>query len=209
MGIIMVLIIYILLYLDEGFNSICLFLRSPLTKVCGERIYAGGCTQNPGKLFSSKNWRSPSPGRITPKNYSSLSEGSNKNLSSNTLDNIPYYLAGLLEGDGHFNTPNKLKSPSGSARVASIETVFALKDKPSAELLQSLFGGRVYDHPNKKIARWLVQDKKSVISIINLINGKLRTPKINSLYGMIDFLNAKGANITKLPLDTSPLNSNA
>ncbi len=26
---------------------------------------------------------------------------------------------------------------------------------------------------------------------------------------MIDYLNAKGANIVKLPLDTSPLNSNA
>lgn len=45
--------------------------------------------------------------------------------------------------------------------------------------------------------------------IINLINGKLRTPKINSFYDMIDFLNAKGDNIIKFPLDISPLNSNA
>lgn len=195
MGITMVLIIYILLYLDEGFIPYVYLFALFQTKVWGGRIYAGAYLHNPG--------------RISSKNYSSLSEGSNKNLSSNTLDYISYYLAGLLEGDGHFNTPKKLKSLSGSARVAGIETVFALKDKPSAELLQSLFGGRVYDHPNKKIVRWLVQDKNSVINIINLINGKLRTPKINSLYDMIDFLNAKGANITKLPLDTSPLNSNA
>jgi hypothetical protein len=138
---------------------------------------------------------------------------------------ISYYLAGLIEGDGHFNTPKKLKTPSGTARVAAIEVVFALKDRPTAALLQSLFGGKLYDHPNKKItsplrglallrdeparARWLIQDKKSVTNIINLINGKLRTPKINSLYEMIDFLNAKGDNIIKLPLDSSPLNSNA
>lgn len=124
-------------------------------------------------------------------------------------DFMSYYLAGLIEGDGHFNTPKKLKTPSGTARVAAIEVVFALKDRPSAEFLQSLFGGRLYDHPQKKISRWLIQDKKSVTNIINLINGKFRTPKINSLFEMIDFLNAKGDNIIKLPLDSSPLNSNA
>jgi hypothetical protein len=68
-------------------------------------------------------------------------------------DYMSYYLAGLLEGDGHFNTPNKLYTPSGTARVAAIETEFALKDRRSAELLQSLFGGKIYDHPNKKLTR--------------------------------------------------------
>lgn len=139
----------------------------------------------------------------------SSSRSQNELKGHNKSEYWSYYLAGLLEGDGHFNTPLKFKTPSGSARVASIETVFALKDKPSAELLQSLFGGKVYSHSKKSIVRWLVQDKKSVINIINLINGKLRTPKINSLYNMIDFFNAKGANIIKLPLDTSPLNSNS
>jgi len=68
-------------------------------------------------------------------------------------DTMSYYLAGLLEGDGHFNTPKKLTTPSGKTRVAAIEVVFALKDKPSAELLQSLFGGKIYDHSLKKITR--------------------------------------------------------
>ena len=201
----MVFIFYILLYLNEGL-ILYVYLFSPKLKCRGRcsgyRIYF----QNSG-LISSKN-------------FSSLCEGFNKNLNSNTLDYITYYLAGLLEGDCHFNTPKKHQSnpiqsnpimtPSGSARVAALETIFALKDKPSAELFKSLFGGRVYGHPNKtQIVRWLVQDKNSVINIINLINGKLRTPKINSFYDMVDFLNAKGANITKLPLDTSPLNNNA
>ena len=123
-------------------------------------------------------------------------------------DFISYYLAGLIEGDGYFNTPKKLTTPSGTARVAGIEVVFALKDRPSAKLLQSLFGGKLYDHPNKNLNRWIIQDKNSVTKIINSINGKLRTPKINSLYEMIDFLNAKGDNILKLPLDTSGLSSN-
>lgn len=124
-------------------------------------------------------------------------------LHKTESDFILYYLAGLIEGHGHFNTPNKLKRPSG------IEVVFNMKDKPSAELLQSLFGGRLYDHPNKKVTRWLIKDKNSVTKIINSINGKLRTPKINSLYEMIDLFNAKGDNIIKLPIDSSPLSSNA
>ena len=188
----MVFIIYTPLCLVEGIDCICLF--TPLNlNVKGKRI---SLSENK-TLFLNKNGRNNFSGHM------------NKNSSNNKLDYTSYYLAGLLEGDGHFNTPKKLYTPSGSARVAGIETVFAYKDKPSAELLQSLFGGRIYDHPHKKMTRWLVQDKKSVINIINLINGKLRTPKINSLHDMIDFLNAKGANITKLPLDTSPLNSNA
>jgi hypothetical protein len=73
--------------------------------------------------------------------------------SNNESDYIAYYLAGLLEGDGHFNTPKKLYAPSGTARVAAIETVFALKDRRSAKLLQSLFGGKIYDHPTKKLTR--------------------------------------------------------
>lgn len=37
----------------------------------------------------------------------------------------------------------------------------------------------------------------------------MRTPKINQLYKLIDWLAIKGYNIEKLPLDTSPINSNA
>nr|YP_009317080.1 LAGLIDADG endonuclease [Pestalotiopsis fici]AOW71174.1 LAGLIDADG endonuclease [Pestalotiopsis fici] len=55
----------------------------------------------------------------------------------------------------------------------------------------------------------MIQDKGSIIKIINSINGKFRTPKIKALYDMIDYLNFKGQDIMKLPLDTSPLVSNA
>jgi LAGLIDADG endonuclease len=125
------------------------------------------------------------------------------------LYNLSYYLAGLIEGDGHFNTPKVLKGPSGKKRVAAIEIVFALKDKPLAELLKYKLGGNVYGDSKKKMVRWMIQDIKSVVFIINLINGKLRTPKINGLYKMIDFLKLKGVNIEKLPIDNSSLIGNA
>ena len=143
------------------------------------------------------------------KRASVTKRGFNNLTSTNISDNLVSYLAGLLEGDGSLNTPKVFKTPTGKARVAAIEIVFAIIDKPSALLLKSIFGGNVYDHSKKNITRLMIQDFNNVTNIVSLVNGKFRTPKINALHNMIDYLNAKGANIVKLPLDTSPLNSNA
>lgn len=51
--------------------------------------------------------------------------------------------------------------------------------------------------------------KESIIKIVNLINGKFRTPKISQLHLLIDWLNNKhNINISKLPADSTPLNQN-
>jgi hypothetical protein len=122
---------------------------------------------------------------------------------------INWYLAGLIEGDGHLNVPKVLRNSSGRLSRATIEVIFALKDAPSAEFLKRLFGGNLFRIPNKNCIKWAIQDKNSVTFIVNCINGKFRTPKINALHKLIDFLNEKGDNIIKLPLDNSPLESNA
>lgn len=130
-------------------------------------------------------------------------------LNNNKDNALSYYLAGLIEGDGHLSVPKVLKGPAGKSRVANIEVVFAAKDLPSAKFLQKIYGGNIYKHPVKEMVRWKIQDKKSVTLIVNTINGKFRTPKINALHNMIDFLNNKGDKIKKLPLDNSSLDSNA
>jgi hypothetical protein len=75
----------------------------------------------------------------------------------NHLQNPDYYLesylAGLIEGDGHFNTPKALKDFKGRSPAAGIEVIFALKDRPSAELLKNKFGGNLYLRPNKNLVR--------------------------------------------------------
>lgn len=119
------------------------------------------------------------------------------------------YLAGLIEGDGHFNIPKSLKDSNGKTIPYGIEVIFALKDRPSAELLKTKFGGNIYLRANRNLVRWMIQDIKSIQNIMNAINGKLRTPKANAFYEMVDFLVLKGIFIEKLPLDTSPLSSNA
>jgi hypothetical protein len=73
--------------------------------------------------------------------------------TNNSNQNLDCYLAGLIEGVGHFNVPNVLKGPSGKSRVAGIEVIFALKDKQSAELFKTIFGGNLYLRPNRNLVR--------------------------------------------------------
>ena len=152
--------------------------------------------------------------KLSPKGKGLISkENIRKYTSSSTSSQLGHYLAGLLEGDGCFVTPKIIKGPDGKARVASIDVIFALKDQPSAELFKNKFGGNIFNSGKKNCVRWMTRDIESVLKIINAINGKLRTPKIKAFYDMIDFINlkyeGKRAIIEKLPLDTSPLSSNA
>jgi hypothetical protein len=137
---------------------------------------------------------------------------SNKNLKNHarnysSISNIDLsnYLAGLIEGDGHINTPKGLKSAKGKTTNGGYEIIFALKDKPLADYLASIYGGNVYIVKNKNYVRWMVKDFSSVCKITQIVNGKFRTPKIVSLHKLIDLLNLKGANIPKLPLSQNPL----
>lgn len=58
---------------------------------------------------------------------------------NNNSQYLAYYLAGLIEADGHLNTPALVITPSGSIRVAAIEIVFALKHKPDKVYLGCIF----------------------------------------------------------------------
>ena len=85
-----------------------------------------------------------------------------------------------------------------------------IKDKPVLDFLTNKFGGNVYLTAKGIAARLMIRDLKSVVKVVNNINGKLRTPKIQRFHKMIDFLNLyHGTNITKLPLDYSSLAGNA
>lgn len=100
-----------------------------------------------------------------------------------------------------------IKDSNGKKRVAGIEIIGNIKDKPAYDFLQHKFGDPT---KNTKYVRWMIKDLKSVINVVNNINGKLRTPKIIRFHNMIDFLNLYyGTNLSKLPLDNSPLSENA
>ena len=122
--------------------------------------------------------------------------------------NMGSYLAGLIEGDGHIAVHDK-NSKSKVFRP-KILIVFNIHDKPLALKLSTLFKvGKVID---KSAGHVLLQilAKKEVLKIINLINGRMRTPKIEALHRAISWINEKdNSSIPCLGLDLSPIDSNS
>lgn len=89
------------------------------------------------------------------------------NLNEN---NLGYYLAGLIEGDGYFNEK-------------SLQILFHEKDLILINKLKKLIGyGQIYKIKDKKAFKFSITNKKGIERIINLCNGKFVGPdKLNQL----------------------------
>lgn len=122
------------------------------------------------------------------------------------------YLAGLIESDGSIAVHNK---DSNTKKYSpKIMVVFNIVDEPLAKKLASITNtGTIYKKQDAGHVLWQIQKLDDVIKIINIINGYMRTPKIEALHRAIDWLNndstAYAGNINKLNLDQSPIDSNA
>lgn len=119
------------------------------------------------------------------------------------------YLAGLIEADGSFAIHDK--DSKAKRYLPKILIVFSLNDSPLAEKLMSITKvGKLYNKPQQGCIIWDIQKIEDVIKIINLINGYMRTPKIEALHRAIKWYNVfYNTNIEPLGLDQSPINSNA
>ena len=122
-----------------------------------------------------------------------------------------FYLAGLIEGDGTIMVPNTERSPKGVLNYPSVQIAFHLKDLPLALMIQKMLGeGSLHRKKGVNAYIFTVNSYKGLILIVSLLNGKMRTPKIESLYKLIDWLNnSKNTKFLKKPLNDSPLTSNA
>jgi len=75
-----------------------------------------------------------------------------------------HYLAGLIDGDGHFSFQQQLV------------IVFSSLDVQLAYYIKKIIGfGRVKKVNNKNAYLYIISNKDGIIKAINLINGKLRT----------------------------------
>lgn len=112
-----------------------------------------------------------------------------------TDDQFGHYLAGLIEGDGNFS-PNK------------IVIAFHESDASLAYFIKERVGyGNVKKISNKKALTYIVSNFEGRLKIANLINGKLRTNKIESFKtNIIDNLNNSSTNP---PINLLPLNNNS
>lgn len=129
----------------------------------------------------------------------------------NWNDNLPFatYFAGLIEGDGTIIVPNTLRSPKGKLNYPSIQIVFHLKDLPLALMIQKELGfGSLSRKKGVNAYILTVNNNEGILFVISLLNGNMRTPKINSLYKLIDFYKGN-INIEKKPLNNKSLESDA
>lgn len=124
-------------------------------------------------------------------------------------DKLGPYLAGLIEADGSFAVHNK--DSKAKLYTPKIIIVFSLNDNPLAERLASITGvGKIYNKENQGCVLWSIQNSEDVIKIIHIINGFMRTPKIEALHRTIYWYNEnKSTEIKPLDLDFTPIDSNA
>jgi hypothetical protein len=108
-----------------------------------------------------------------------------RDSTTNLISKIGPYLAGLIEGDGTFavhNTNSTIKKYS-----PKIIIVFKKADLPLANYLRELTNcGRVFIKQDRGYVLWQIQDLVSVFTIITIINGFMRTPKIEAMHRTID-----------------------
>jgi len=140
------------------------------------------------------------------------------------------YLAGLIEGDGTISVCQQLNQSSlshtssvsevGKGELKKITPnkyspkiiiVFKKADLPLANYLQNITKcGQVLIKPERGYVLWQIQDIVSLFTIIFIINGFMRTPKIEALNRAIDWLNLyiiKNSNVsTHKLLPTTKLN---
>ena len=99
-----------------------------------------------------------------------ISKNVSKHNSNLTDSNFGYFLAGLIEGDGWFGKKQ-------------LHIIFSEKDIALAYFIKKRIGyGHVYKIKNKKAVRYICKDKKGLLLILSLINGKfVSTHKFDQL----------------------------
>jgi hypothetical protein len=133
-----------------------------------------------------------------------------KKYHTSDRNQLGYYIAGLLEGDGHISLPFLGKTILN--RILNPRIVFTghIKDIELYKNIQSQLNdiGRIQIVGN--IVRYIIGDREGIIFLINLVNNKFRTPKIYSLNKLIEFMNQKyQLNLSLSKLDESDLLTNS
>jgi hypothetical protein len=128
------------------------------------------------------------------------------NSNKDTFTNIDYrfssYFAGLIESSGTFVLPKKFNFPK-------LLILFKLKDILLVEELISITKLGILSKLKNGII-WEINNKEDFFKLILIINGYMRTYKINMFYKIIDWYNINyRTNIKFLGKDISPLDSNA
>lgn len=141
--------------------------------------------------------------------FNKKNEYNKSNLNDFYFENkLGPYLARLIEGDGHIYVPSTIKDKI----VPSIEIAFDIKDYPLFEKIKNtLERDYIVLRKNNKSGRLIIKKKSILLKLINLINGYMRTPKIEALHRLIDWYNNEniGHQLQILELDISAIYKNS
>ena len=125
------------------------------------------------------------PFSVTGQNVRLLhQETNNENDEQNMLG---HYLAGLIEGDGTIIVPRIDRNEKGKLLYPKVKITFVDKDTPLAQKIKETLKAGTIEYPrDTKYVNFLVQDVDTLQKIAVLLNGKMRTPKIEALHRLID-----------------------
>jgi hypothetical protein len=126
-------------------------------------------------------------------------------------DQFSYYLAGLLEGDGHISLPHLGNITLN--RVLNPRIVFTshINNLELYVYTQTMLDGiGRFQLVNNNTIRYIIGEIKGITLFINTVHNKLRTPKNESFNKLIDFINKKyNLAISLSNLDKSNLSENS
>lgn len=129
----------------------------------------------------------------------------------NSINNsqLGHYLAGLIEGDGSIWTSKTFRSAKGRINNPIIKFTYHKKELPLFNHIKEVLKtGTIYGVKGTNCYKYGISETHKLIEVINLINGKFRTPKIKYLHRAIDHINlVHNTDIEKLPIDTSSIDS--
>jgi hypothetical protein len=127
------------------------------------------------------------------------------------------YIAGLIEGDGTIVVPKRERSDhlakasgkgKGKLYYPSVQIVFQHKDFPLCQVIQKLIGhGTISKKKQSAVYILTINNFEGLITLCQLINGKMRGPKYHQFLLLINYLNNKFPDLNLQPLDlsTTPL----
>lgn len=127
------------------------------------------------------------------------------------MNNFNYWLTGLIEGDGTIIIPKTRKDSKGRLLYPVIRIAFHKKDTKVAFYIKNILGyGNIITIKTSNVTLLTFNKENDILNIINILNGKMRTPKILRLYLLIDWYNKyKNLNIPKLNRDNTTYDSNS
>jgi LAGLIDADG endonuclease len=133
-----------------------------------------------------------------------------KQSNFSSKEELGYYLAGLLEGDGCIDLPSIGKTSLN--RVLNPKIIFTshVHNLEMYLYVQNQLGGIGRFLTSGNVLRYIIGDIEGMKLIINLIHGKLKTPKNIRFNQLIEYLNNKyNLNIQESILDRSNIYSNS